>query len=174
MKPSGFYTRRVASIESLRASCLFDYYSLVMSDETNLPDNFEDKELLVEEVQPKEQEQQLPVAEGHETEVLRQQQEQAGGGKKTSTSTPKAIRLATISKLLDKQTTQINKIGQMLQPLQRQLKSVEMRSELIKPIYSQLKQLQKQMSQAQKESQKIRLSLLSKKTSTKKKKSKSK
>jgi negative regulator of genetic competence, sporulation and motility len=174
MKPSGFYTRRVASIESLRASCLFDYYSLVMSDETNLPDNFEDKELLVEEVQPKEQEQQLPVAEGHETEVLRQQQEQAGGGKKTSTSTPKAIRLATISKLLDKQTTQINKIGQILQPLQRQLKSVEMRSELIKPIYSQLKQLQKQMSQVQKESQKIRLSLLSKKTSTKKKKSKSK
>jgi len=53
MKPSGFYTRRVASIESLRASCLFDYYSLVMSDETNLPDNFEDKELLVEEVQLK-------------------------------------------------------------------------------------------------------------------------
>lgn len=175
MKPSGFYTRRVASIESLRARCLFDYYSLVMSDETNIPDNFEeDKELLVEEVQPKEQEQQLPVAEGHETEVLRQQQEQAGGGKNTSTSTPKAIRLATISKLLDKQTTQINKIGQMLQPLQRQLKSVEMRSELIKPIYSQLKQLQKQMSQVQKESQKIRLSLSSKKTSTKKKKSKSK
>ena len=99
-----------------------------MSDETNIPDNFEeDKELLVEEVQPKEQEQQLPVAEGHETEVLRQQQEQAGGGKKTSTSTPKSIRLATISKLLDKQTTQINKIGQMLQPLQRQLKSLEMR-----------------------------------------------
>jgi hypothetical protein len=160
-----------------------------MSDETNIPDNFEEeKELLVEEVQPKEQEQQLPVAEGHETEVLRQLQEQAGGGKKTSTSTPKAIRLATISKildkhttqintiskLLDKQTTQINKIGQMLQPLQRQLKSVEMRSEFIKPIYSQLKQLQKQMSQVQKESQKIRLSLSSKKTSTKKKKSKSK
>ena len=142
-----------------------------MSDETNIPDNFEeDKELLVEEVQPKEQEQQLPVAEGHETEVLRQQQEQAEGGKKTSTSTPKSIRLATISKLLDKQTTQINKIGQMLQPLQRQLKSVEMRSELIKPIYSQLKQLQKQMSQVQKESEKIRLSLSSKKTSTKKKK----
>ncbi len=42
-----------------------------MSDETNIPDNFEeDKELLVEEVQPKEQEQQLPIAEGHETEVL--------------------------------------------------------------------------------------------------------
>ena len=143
-----------------------------MSDETNIPDNFEeDKELLVEEVQPKEQEQQLPVAEGHETEVLRQQQEQAGGGKKTSTSTPKAIRLATISKLLDKQTTQINKIGQMLQPLQRQLKSSgDEISELIKPIYSQLKQLQKQMSQIQKESQKIRLSLSSKKTSTKKKK----
>jgi type I site-specific restriction endonuclease len=62
----------------------------------------------------------------------------------------------------------MNKIGQMVQPLQKQLKSVETRTEFIKKIHSQLKQLQKEMSQVQKESQKIR-SLLSKKTfSTKK------
>ncbi|MGA9153119.1 MAG: hypothetical protein WBZ36_21285 [Candidatus Nitrosopolaris sp.] len=53
----------------------------------------------------------------------------------------------------------MNKIGQMMQPLQKQLKSVETRTESIKQIHSQLKQLQKQMSQVQKESQKIRLLL---------------
>jgi CII-binding regulator of phage lambda lysogenization HflD len=58
---------------------------------------------------------------GHETEVVLQQE----SGKKPSTTTRKAIRLATISNLLEKQTNQLNKIGQMIQPLQKQLKSVE-------------------------------------------------
>jgi hypothetical protein len=117
------------------------------------------------EARPEEQ-QEPATAEGHETEVLQQQQEKEEW-KKPST-TPKSIRLATISKLLEKQTTQMNKIGQMVQPLQKQLKSVETRTEFIKQIHLQLKQLQKEMSQVQEESQKIR-SLLSKKTfSTKK------
>jgi hypothetical protein len=123
-------------------------------------------EIPVEESRPEEQ-QQPATAEGHETEVLQQQQEKGESARKPST-TPKAIRLATISNLLEKQTTQMNKIGQMVQPLQKQLKSVETRTEFIKQMHSQLKQLQRQMSQIQKESQKIRL-LLSKKTfSTKK------
>ena len=114
-----------------------------------------------------EEQEQPATAEGHETEVLRQQQEKGESARKPAT-TPKAIRLATISNLLEKQTTQMNKIGQMVQPLQKQLKSVETRTEFIKQMHSQLKQLQRQMSQIQKESQKIRL-LLSKKTfSTKK------
>jgi hypothetical protein len=120
----------------------------------------------VEESRPEEQ-QQPATAEGHEAEGPHQQQEKGESARKPST-TPKAIRLATISNLLEKQTTQMNKIGQMVQPLQKQLKSVETRTESIKQIHSQLKQLQKQMSQVQKESRKIRL-LLSKKTfSTKK------
>ena len=123
-------------------------------------------EIPVEEARPEEQ-QQPATAESHELEVLQQRQEKGQGGKKPPI-TPKAIRLATISKLLEKQTTQINKIEQMVQPLQKQLKSVETRTEFIKQIHSQLKQLQKEMSQVQKENQKIR-SLLSKKTfSTKK------
>jgi hypothetical protein len=123
-------------------------------------------EIPVEESRPEEQ-QQPATAEGHETEVLQQQQEKGESARKPST-TPKAIRLATISNLLEKQTTQMNKIGHMVQPLQKQLKSVETRTEFIKQMHSQLKQLQRQMSQIQKESQKIRL-LLSKKTfSTKK------
>jgi hypothetical protein len=43
-------------------------------------------------------------------------------GKKPYTTTPKAIRLVTISNLLEKQTTQMNKIGQMVQPLQKAAK----------------------------------------------------
>ena len=135
-------------------------------------------EIPVEESRPEEQ-QQPATAEGHETEVLQQQQEKGESARKPST-TPKAIRLATISNLLEKQTTQMNKIGHMVQPLQKQLKSVETRTEFIKQTHSQLKQLQRQMSQIQKESQKIRL-LLSKKTfstnkntSTKKKSTKKK
>ena len=55
-------------------------------------------EIPVEEAQPEEQ-QQPATAEGRETEVLEQQQEKGESEKKPST-TPKAIRLATISKLL--------------------------------------------------------------------------
>ena len=123
-------------------------------------------EIPVEESRSEEQ-QQPAIAVGHETKVLQQQQEKGESARKPST-TPKAIRLATISNLLEKQTTQMNKIGHMVQPLQKQLKSVETRTELIKQIHFQLKQLQKEMSRVQKENQKIR-SLLGKKTfSTKK------
>ena len=140
-----------------------------MSDESNIPANLEEHKELPVEVEPKEQ-QQLPVAEGHETEMLQQQQEKVESGKKPSITTPKVIRLATISRLLEKQTTQMDKIGQMVQPLQKQLKSVETRTEFIKQMPSQLKQLQKQMSQVQKESQKIRLLLSKKKTASTKSK----
>jgi len=138
-----------------------------MSDESNFPANLEEHKELPVEVHPKDQ-QHLEVAEGHETEV-QQQQEKGEGGKKLST-TPKAIRLATIARLLEKQTIQMGKIGQMVQPLQKQLKLVEGRTEFIKQMPSQLKQLQKQVSQIQKEGQKIRLLLSKKKTASAKKK----
>jgi hypothetical protein len=92
-------------------------------------------EIPTEESRPEEQ-QQPATAEGHETEVLQQQQEKGETARKPSTTTPKAIRLATISNLLEKQTNQLNKIGQMIQPLQKQLKSVETRTEFIKQIHS--------------------------------------
>ena len=144
-----------------------------MSDESNFPANLEEHKELPVEVHPKDQ-QHLAVAEGHETEVQQQQQEKGEGGKKPST-TPKSIRLATIARLLEKQTTQMGKIGQMVQPLEKQLKLVDRRTEFIKQLPSQLKQLQKQVSQVQTEGQKIRLLLSKKKTpSTKKKITKSK
>jgi cell shape-determining protein MreC len=70
----------------------------------------------------------------------------------------------------------MNKIGQMVQPLQKQPKS-ETRTEFIKEIHSQLKQLQKGMSQVQKESQRIKSSLTfstKKNTTTKRKSTKKK
>lgn len=141
-----------------------------MSNESNIPANLEEHKELPVEVEPKEQ-QQLPVAEGHETEMLQQQQQEKGdSGKKPSITTPKVIRLATISRLLEKQASQMDKIGHMVQPLQKQLKSVETRTDFIKQMPSQLKQLQKQMSQVQKESQKIRLLLSKKKTASTKSK----
>jgi hypothetical protein len=144
-----------------------------MSDENNIRTNLEEYKEIPVEQQPEEQQDQ-EVAEGHETEVLQRQHEKGESGKKPNT-TSKAIRLATISRLLEKQTTQMDKIGQMVQPLQKQLKSVERRTEFIKQMPSQLKQLQKQMSQAQKESQKIRILLSKKNTaSTKKKNTKKK
>jgi len=149
-----------------------------MSDESNFPANLEEHNELPVEIHS-DGEQNLEQVTDHETEVLQQQQEKGESGKKPST-TPKAIRLATISRVLEKQTTQMEKIGHMVQPLQNQLKSVEKRTDFIKPMSTQLKQLQKQVSQVQKESQKIRLLLSKNKTAstkkknTKKKKSKSK
>ena len=57
----------------------------------------------------------------------------------------------SVSKQLDRQTIQINKkIAQMLQPLQKHIKSADKQSQLTKQIQTQLKQLQKQVSQIQK------------------------
>ena len=68
----------------------------------------------------------------------------------------------------------MDKIGQMVQPLQKAAENQWRRIEIIKRMPSQLKQLQKEVSQVQKEGQQIRL-LLSKKTaSTKKRVTKSK
>jgi uncharacterized protein Yka (UPF0111/DUF47 family) len=100
--------------------------------------------------------------------------EEVKGATKPST---RAIRLATVSRLLDKHTTQLDKVGQkfqplqrqmdriskMVQPIQKQIKTIEKQTDLIKQMQSQLKQLQKQMSEVQKENQKVRPLLLSNK-----------
>ena len=56
-----------------------------------------------------------------------QQQQQ-----KTKEEEAKTIPLTALSKQLDKQSIQINKIMQMLQPVQKQIKSAEKQPELIK------------------------------------------
>lgn len=150
-----------------------------MSDENNIHTNFEEHKDMLLEAQPEEP-QQMAESESPETEAQRQE------GVKKPTTTLKAIRLATISKLLEKHTaqmervgrmvqplqTQIDSIAKMVQPLQKQLKSMERQTEFVKQLSYQLKQLQKQMLQVQKDSQKIRLFLSKKPTSTKRKNTK--
>jgi uncharacterized protein YukE len=58
--------------------------------------------------------------------------------------------IASISKQLERQTAAIDKIGQMLQSLQKGIKPVERQSELMKQIPSQIKQIEKQVSQVDK------------------------
>lgn len=128
-----------------------------MSNENSTPINLEQ----IKEVLPMEEPQQQP-------------KEVKGGEKKPAT---KIIRLASISRLLDKHATKLDKVGDMVQPVQtqidriskmvqpfqKQLKSMENQTDLVKQIQSQLKQLQKQVSQVQRDNQKIKALLLSKK-----------
>ena len=78
------------------------------------------------------------------------QRKREGENKGRQNIKQKEVALTGISKQLDKQSTQINKIIQILQPAQKQFKSVERQSELIKQIQSQLKQLQTMVLQVQK------------------------
>ena len=150
-----------------------------MSDENTIHTNLEEHKDTPLEARPEEP-QQMAESESPETEAQRQE------GLKKPSSTPKAIRLATISKLLEKHTAQMEKVGRMVQPLhtqidsiakmvqplQKQLKSIERQNEFVKQLPYQLKQLQKQMSQVQKDSQKTRLFLSKKPASTERKNTK--
>jgi hypothetical protein len=146
-----------------------------MSDENNIHTNLEEhKDMPLEEPEQ--------MAESGTPETGLQRQEDV----KKPSSTPKTIRLATISKLLEKHTAQMERVGRMVQPLhtqfdsiakmvqplQKQLKSIERQNEFVKQLSYQLKQLQKQMSQVQKDSQKTRLFLSKKPASTKRKNTK--
>ena len=68
---------------------------------------------------------------------------------KTKRKEEKTILLSSLSKPLDKQGTQIAKIMQILQPVQKQIQSAQNQLKLIKQLQSQLKRLQKQVSQIQ-------------------------
>lgn len=75
--------------------------------------------------------------------------------------------LADVSRQLDKQSSQIDKILSMLQPIQRQIKgtttSAARQPQLIKQLQSQTKQLQRQLYQIQKNVQKNKKTVKKKK-----------
>jgi predicted RNase H-like nuclease (RuvC/YqgF family) len=77
----------------------------------------------------------MAESETPETEVQPQE-----GVKKPST-TPKAIRLATISKLLEKHTAQMERVGRMVQPLQTQIDSI---AKVVQPLQKQLTSIERQ------------------------------
>jgi chromosome segregation ATPase len=150
-----------------------------MSDGNNIHTSLEGHKDMPLEERPEEPE-QIAGSGSPETELQRQE------GVKKPSSTSKTIRLATICKLLEKHTaqmervgsmvqplhTQIDSIAKMVQPLQKQLKSIDRQTEFVKQLSYQLKQLQKQMSQVQKDSQKTRLFLSKKPATTKRKNTK--
>jgi hypothetical protein len=74
-----------------------------MSDEYNIHTNLEEHKDMPLEARSEEA-QQMADSESPETEAQRQ------GGVKKPSSTPKAIRLATISKLLEKHTAQMERV----------------------------------------------------------------
>jgi hypothetical protein len=150
-----------------------------MSSEENAPnENRKNEELNPHSTvgDTNEEQEQVKVAEGHELEVLPANEEEEKEEILTADSTaltpqPKIpapqssktkspykrnqrqtgeLNLADVSKKLDKQRIQINKIIQLVQPVQKQIKSAERQLVLVKQLQSQLKQLQKQVSQVQK------------------------
>jgi hypothetical protein len=63
---------------------------------------------------------------------------------------PSEIGSADMRKHLERQTAQLNKITLILQSIQKDIKSTNGQSKLIKQVQSQLKQLQNRLSQIQK------------------------
>ena len=150
-----------------------------MSSEENAPnENTKNEELNPHSTVADTNEEQEPikVAEGHELEVLPANEEEekeeiltadstavtpqpkipAPQSSKTKSSSKRnqlqrgELNLADVSKKLDKQRIQINKIIQLVQPVQKQIKSAERQLVLVKQLQTQLKQLQKQVSQVHK------------------------
>ena len=70
--------------------------------------------------------------------------------KQTTNNIMMIERSADASKQIEKQMTQINKINQTLQPLQKQLRVGEKQTEIVNQIRSKVNQIQKQISQVQK------------------------
>ena len=128
----------------------------------------ETAQLKEEEKQAKkhDEEEHVEVAEGQELEVIPKNEEEEQQDillTEATSITPKRAKvakmkssvrnqykekiLADISGQLQKQSTKIDKVVQMLQPLQKYLKSAKKQTELIKELQSHLKQLQKKLSQ---------------------------
>jgi len=66
------------------------------------------------------------------------------------------ITLTGISKQLQKQTAQIDKMATLLRPVQKQVKALETQPKLIRELQSITKQIQKQVSQIHKSVQKTK------------------
>jgi hypothetical protein len=91
-----------------------------------------------------------PTIEGHASALKQSRENENKGSSRQNIKKKEVVRFTALSKQLDKQSSQINKIIQILQPVQKQFKSIERQSELIRQIQFQLKQLQTLVLQFQK------------------------
>jgi uncharacterized coiled-coil protein SlyX len=99
-------------------------------------------------------EKQVPAYEENEEEKaeipLRTTRKSKPLAPKSTKKQQDEITLTGISKQLQKQTTQIDKMATLLRPVQKQVKALETQPKLIKELQSITKQIQKQISQIQK------------------------
>jgi hypothetical protein len=141
----------------------------VSEEETGITSNQASEEEGVEREQ-KEEVEEVEVAQDHELKVLPENEEE----KKEeilitdATKMPSSKTTATINKkqlgerrrkkvlpdkmtkVLSRQTVEIDKMALLLQSILKQLKPLKIQSDLIKQLQTQLRQMQKQMSQIQK------------------------
>ena len=82
--------------------------------------------------QPKEEEEDLGITDSHELKVLPDNEDE---------EKEEILLLTSVSKQLEKQNTQINKILQMLQSVVKQVKSAERQLKLVKQTQLQIKQV---------------------------------
>jgi hypothetical protein len=143
----------------------------------------ETAQLKEEEKQAKkhDEEEHVEVAEGQELEVIPKNEEEeqqdillteaisitpkrpkVAKTKASVRNQHKEKTLANISEQLQKQSAKIDKVGQMLQPLQKYLKSANKQTDLIKELQTHIKQLQKQLSQVKKGIERSRIKMKNK------------
>ena len=107
----------------------------------------------LDELQPPPQPQQQPKQQGKRASIRRIQKS-----------------IADVSKQVEKQTAQINRVNQVVQTLQKQTKSGQRQSDVLNQIKSQVNQIQRQVTQVQKVVQKKSPAPLVRKSAKKKKK----
>jgi hypothetical protein len=107
-----------------------------------------DQELKVLPDNEDEEKEEILLAD---TKTIRSKKQPSKTSQQKNEMEEQTILLTSVSKQLEKQNTQINKILQMLQSVVKQVKSAERQLELVKQIQLQIKQVQKQASQIQKE-----------------------
>jgi hypothetical protein len=142
----------------------------VSEEETGITSNQASEEEGVEREQKEEEVEEVEVAQDHELKVLPENEEEekeeiliTDATKMPSSKTTPTINKKQLgerkrkkvlpdkmTKVLTRQTVEIDKMALLLQSILKQLKPLKIQSDLIKQLQTQLRQMQKQMSQIQK------------------------
>src|SRR5215203_5351874 len=136
----------------------------------------EERESVNDNINQSSEEEAPGVSEYESETVLPATDEEGEGSEDTATEEPleEESERSDTSNLLVKQTTQINKINQNLQSLQKQMKASERQGGIVNQLHSQINMIQRQITQVHKIVQKRPASKIQsgKKVSRNKKKNK--
>ncbi|MDQ3839212.1 MAG: hypothetical protein M3297_08090 [Thermoproteota archaeon] len=126
-------------------------YKAVVEGEDTDTDEGRETISTAEELQPPAQPRPQPKQQGKRASIRRIQKS-----------------IADVSKQMEKQTAQINRVNQVVQTLQKQTKSGQKQSDVLNQIKSQVNQIQRQVAQVQKIVQKKPSTPLARKSAKKK------